>query len=201
MGRVSLRSQSEYRHMFKNLLQVWRRNRGNWLFIIAVVTVALASVLWRFDLLPQIQLEPSTPYNDGLLRGRPQPVRLVFTLLGGKELGGEELGQSPVKGFVQILKPSRQPSGNRDSIKTVAFELSPDGVTAVFIDDLPAGTYAPLIYLDLNENGELDRDEKGQAIEPSRTIETTRFSPNVTIPEKNMIQLSVASETNIVAEF
>lgn len=182
--------------MLKNFQDIWQRNRGNWLFSVAFLIITTACVLWRFNLLPEIQLEPSTPYDEGIRRGRPQPIRLVFTIIAGKKLE-----QSPVEGMVAIYRPTSRIVDAGEPLKTIGFELEAGQVASVFVNDLRAGSYAPIVFLDINGNGRLDMSENGTPLEPMKTIEEALTSPPLTISEKNVFQLEQATENNIVVFF
>ena len=179
-----------------NLVDIWCRNRGNLLLAIALGTVASAFLLWRFDLLPKIQLQPPTQLGPGATRRPPQPARLVVTLVSASTLPA-----SPLHGFVLIYGPPGFFEDGREAMRSVPFTLDEGGETSIFINDLPAGSYIPIAYLDINENGRLDTDEGGGPLEPVRTPSSRRTSPEAVLLDGEELLLTGAAETNLVLLF
>lgn len=165
--------------MLRSLIQTWQSNRGNLLFTIAVCTTAVFCGLWHYKLLPEIQLQPYSVVGDEIER-IPQPIMLIVTIISrdSKPIGSPKNGEVKLQnGLVALYNPIGNVTDNVEPQSKHRFQLKLGGVTSVVIDDLPSGTYAPLIYLDLDEDGMLGVDQQGKPKEPLRTASSPDKTP------------------------
>jgi hypothetical protein len=146
--------------MFTSILSAWKDNHGKQLLLVGGLVGLSMCLLWWRQWLPEIRFSPISagistqqpfPSNEGMF------VAHIQADPSEKQVGGGLLLFNP---FAD--NPTEIPA------KTVAFELSSDG-TATVVVDLAPGEYAAIAFLDRNNNGVMDIDETGQALEPFRT--------------------------------
>ncbi len=143
--------------MFNQLIQIWRNNHGPILFISGFVVAIVMSVMWRFDLIPDVR--PVMRSSPTLLGSRARvPTNVVVV-----SVTSEETPEAMVT--IQFFTPSDSGGESLSPLESRTEQLD-GGVKEFLITDFTRGAVAGVAYVDLNENAQLDISEDGTPIEP-----------------------------------
>ncbi|MEM8735117.1 MAG: hypothetical protein AAGG44_12885, partial [Planctomycetota bacterium] len=175
--------------MSHRLKSTWKENRGDILVSVAVTMIAIASALWYFEVLPEIDFTPMETYGENVPPPIHQPTMLVITI--GSQ---DSLPEKTMTGFVQIFSPFGDVGDGTEPVSTQTFQLHEGGLTSVVFDNLSPGDYTPVIFLDSNANGKLDFDPSFKSTEEFRTARYTNEPPENIQREDNAIELEPRSQ-------
>ncbi len=177
--------------------QIWRKNHGSLISGIAGLVVACASGLWYLDLLPEIELTPSTSIGESPV---PPSVSSLKARLMVTISSSGSLPASPQAGFVTVHAVEGRIGRQAASIADHSFLLAEGERTTVEFESLPPGTYCIVAYLDVNQNGVLDIDDAASS-EPFRTPK----SPDKTTDDldfaNNSLKLDSRGTTFLYVDF
>ncbi len=167
--------------MLKQLLQVWRNNHGPILFVSGFLVAICMSVLWRFNLIPDIG--PALRASPTLLGSRSKSLHnIVVVTVTSDDSTSEEV-------TLQFFSPSEIASETLTPVDTRTERL--EGGTAEFlISDLPRGTFAAIAYMDANENMQLDVSEDGTPTEPF-AFATTKQANDISVRAKGVFEVGM----------
>lgn len=170
------------------VVSTWKRNSGSTLVLVASIICLATCVLWYSDLLPKIELIPSSSIQDLRLERRQRPPNtLVLTMVAPSQLPA-----SPINGVIEI-HPTFGNLTVSEPIMSEPFVLTNDGVESLAISQLQSGDYSLLVYLDENNNNRLDTDEQGQPTEVYRTARSPDRRPESLQNEAATVQLKPGS--------
>ncbi|MFN3190652.1 MAG: DUF2141 domain-containing protein [Aureliella sp.] len=175
--------------MSKPATSTWKENRGDILVSVAVLMIGIASTLWYFEVLPEIDFTPMEMYGENAPPPIPQPTMLIITI--GSQ---DRLPETTMTGFVQIFSPFGNIADGSEPIATQTFQLHEGGLTSVVFDELSPGEYTPVVFLDSNANGTLDFDASSVPTEEYRTASYTNVPPENPLKEYNKIVLEPKSQ-------
>lgn len=143
--------------MLKQLIQVWRNNHGPILFTSGFIVAIVTSVMWRFDLIPDIR--PVMRSSPTLLGNRTRTLTNIVVV----SITYDENPNALVT--VQFFTPSESGSDSLTPLESRSEQLE-GGSKEFLVTDLARGAVAGIAYVDLNQNSQLDIDENGTANEP-----------------------------------
>jgi hypothetical protein len=155
--------------MLKSILKSWKENRGNLLLILGSVAGLVMSLVWYFELVPEITLVtrnmPGTLVSTGPRVASSSLVGIVRA--PARQQLPESAPTAVRQAVVEVYPPSHAPPENLSPLLLQTVELRDDGgPVAVVFNDLPPGKYAAVAYIDLNDNGRFDIEELGVTNEP-----------------------------------
>ena len=143
--------------MLKQLIQVWRNNHGPILFVSGFLVAICMSVLWRFNLIPDIG--PALRASPTLMGTRAKTVPNIVVV-------SITLDDSPdAEVTLQVFSPPDVASETLTPLETRTVQLD-EGVAEFVMTALPQGTFAAIAYFDVNENMQLDISDEGTPTEP-----------------------------------
>ncbi len=158
--------------MLQNFLKAWQNNRGNLLLVLGAVAGIMMCLVWYFKLVPKVRFVSRNVSGAIISTSLRQTLcPLVATVrLVAQPPAEEETPVVDLKAMVElhipndILQPGQAPLFSRE------LTIRNDGVAkAVVFHDIQPGTYAVLVYLDLNDNQKFDFDvELLKPLEPYR---------------------------------
>ncbi len=143
--------------MLKQLINIWRNNNGTVLFVCGITVVAVMSVLWRFDMIPEIG--PSLRASPMLVGSRANPLPNIVVV----SITSEDSPNAEV--LMQIFSPPDIGSEALSPLESHTTTLQ-DGLSEFLITGLSRGTFAGLAFVDTNSNGQIDLAEDGSPAEP-----------------------------------
>ena len=143
--------------MLKQLIQVWRNNHGPILFVSGFVVAICMSVLWRFNLIPDIG--PALRASPTLMGNRSKPATNIVVMT----VTSDELPDAEVT--IQFFSPPDMLSDTLTPLE-IRTERLESGLKEFVKTDLPRGTFAAIAFVDLNENMQLDINDEGLPTEP-----------------------------------
>ena len=174
----------------------WNKNRGNLLLVIAALASVMVSCVWYFDLLPNIRfVSAEQPLSVASPVANP-PSIIVVTLEPDKTPSEE-----PVSGYVRVHSPFGRLPESPSPIAFREFTVIDQRIMPVVFTELPAGQYALSAFLDLNENGLLDFDDKGIPLEPVRMSNLKNPSSESLELEDAGLTLGVGQALNLKLSF
>ena len=143
--------------MLKQIINSWRNNNGTILFVCGLAVMIVMSILWRFDLVPDIgQSLRASPIMIG---GRAATLpNIVVVSITSKDFPNTEVHMQ-VFSTPELVNESLSPIETRTTMMR-------DGLSEFLIMGLPRGIYAGLAYVDTNSNGIIDLAENGTPAEP-----------------------------------
>ena len=155
--------------MFKSILKSWKENRGNLLLILGSVAGLVMSLVWYFELVPEITLVtrnmPGTLVSTGPRVAASSLVGIVRAPV--RQQLPESASAAMRQAVVEVYPPSDAPPEDLSPLLLQTVELRDDGgPVAIVFNDLPPGKYAAVAYIDLNDNGRFDIEESGVTNEP-----------------------------------
>lgn len=156
---------AEAPNMLRSILKSWKENRGNLLLVLGAVAGLIMSLVWYFDLVPEVSLTARS-LPGTLISTAPRSASR--SLVGIVRLPVVEEG-APVtrQVIVEVYPPSDAVLQQHPPLLVQSVKLRNDSApVAVVFNDLPTGKYAAVAYVDLNENGRFDIDESGDISEP-----------------------------------
>jgi uncharacterized protein (DUF2141 family) len=144
--------------MLKQLIKIWRSNNGTILFAFGVVAAIFMSILWRFDMIPDIgpALRASTMII-GARQTKHVPSIVVVSITSANYPDADVI--------MQIFSAPDLASESTTPFETRTTTLR-DGLAEFVILDLPRGTFAGFAFIDANGNGQIDLAEDGSPAEP-----------------------------------
>lgn len=171
--------------MLQQIMNSWKDNRGNLLLLLGACAGVLMSVVWYFKLIPEITLVgrglPSTLISSSSMVD-PNPLVALI------RAPGLPTDQSfPDAHVVVEVYPSNEALTQQLSpLYLQAITLPTDGrLRAVVFNNLSPGQYAAVAYIDINDNGRFDVDEKGTFSEPFRLAHVVDASPRDEVAADN----------------
>jgi uncharacterized protein (DUF2141 family) len=143
--------------MLKQIINIWRNNNGSFLFACGLTVVLIMSVLWRFDMIPD--LGQSLRASPMLIGGRVTslPTIVVVSITSDETVTGEV--QMQIFSSPEMLSESLSPIESR--VTTLR-----NGKSEFLIMGLARGAYAGVAYVDTNYNGLIDFTDDGVPTEP-----------------------------------
>ncbi len=143
--------------MLKQLIQVWRNNHGPILFVSGFLVAICMSVLWRFNMIPDIG--PALRASPRLMGDRTKPApNIVVVSITSEDAPDAEI-------TLQFFAPPEFANETLTPLETRKERLD-DGIAEFLLTDLARGTFAAIAYIDANENMQLDISEEGIPTEP-----------------------------------
>ena len=143
--------------MLKQLLQVWRNNHGPILFTSGFLVAIFMSVMWRFDLIPDIR--PIMRTSPTLMGSRTRTMANIVVV----SVTCEDVPNAQVT--IQFFTPSETGSDSLTPLESRNEQLD-GGIKEFLVTDLARGAVAGIAYIDLNGNGQLDIADDGTSMEP-----------------------------------
>jgi uncharacterized protein (DUF2141 family) len=143
--------------MLKQIINIWRNNNGTFLFVCGLAVVSIMSVLWRFDMIPEIG--PSLRASPMMIGGRTTAVPTILVV----SITSEDAPDAEV--LMQIFSAIGIGSELTSPLESRTTTLQ-DGLSEFVITGLSRGTYAGLAFEDTNGNGQVDLAEDGSPTEP-----------------------------------
>jgi len=143
--------------MLKQIINIWRNNNGTILFACGLAVVIVMSILWRFDMIPDVgqSLRASPMLIGGRVTSLPNIVVVSIT------------SEDPPAAEVHMQVFST-PEMIGDSMSPIESRITTmqNGISEFLIMGLARGTYAGIAYIDSNDNGQIDLAEDGSPAEP-----------------------------------
>lgn len=158
--------------MLQNILKSWKRNHGNLLLTIGVVAALIMSLVWYFNILPDVEFVPDSTLSTQLPAGTNKTTP-VFILVSGPV---SPLGQQRrPSGIIQVHASDGNLDADTQPIQQWEFTLDHAGFATIGLMPPRSGSLAIVVFLDRNENGVLDYNSSGRPTEPLRiTPDTTK---------------------------
>lgn len=144
--------------MLKQIMNIWRNNNGTFLFACGLSVVVLMSILWRFDMIPDIG--QSLRASPTLIAGGRVTVMPNIVVVS---ISSEDFPTAEV--HMQVFSTPELVSESLSAIENRRTTLR-NGLSEFVILGLSRGAYAGLAYIDTNENGQIDFAEDGSPAEP-----------------------------------
>jgi uncharacterized protein (DUF2141 family) len=143
--------------MLKQIINIWRNNNGTLLFICGAAVVVVMSVLWRFDMIPDIgqSLRASPTVMGGRVTALPTIVVVSIT--------SDDITTADVQ--MQIFTTPAIVSESLVPIETRTVTMRA-GLSEFLVTGLARGAYAAIGYIDINSNGQIDLAADGSPAEP-----------------------------------
>lgn len=143
--------------MLKQISHIWKNNNGTVLAVCGFSAVIMMSVLWRFDLIPDIgqSLRVSPMLVGGRATSLPNIVVVSVTY--------EDMPDADV--FTQVFTAVNGDNELLTPVESRSTTLR-NGLSEFLLIGLARGVYAGLAYVDVNGNGQIDLAEDGSAAEP-----------------------------------
>ncbi len=143
--------------MLKQIINIWRNNNGSTLFVCGLLVVFFMSVLWRFDMIPDIgQSLRASPMMIGS-RVTSMPTIVVVSITSDDYKSSDV--QMQIFSAPEMVSESLAPLESRTTTMR-------DGLSEFLIMGLARGTYAGIAYVDVNSNGQIDLADDGSPAEP-----------------------------------
>lgn len=158
--------------MLQHFIKAWQNNRGNLLVILGTVAGILMCLVWYFKLVPKVRFV-SRNFGGSIISNslRQTQCPLVATVrLVTQTAADEETPVVDLKAIVELHTPNEVLQPGQAPLFSRQLSISNDGIAkAVVFQDLLPGSYAVLVYLDLNDNQKFDIDiESMKPLEPYR---------------------------------
>ncbi|MDX1928034.1 MAG: DUF2141 domain-containing protein [Pirellulaceae bacterium] len=143
--------------MLKQIINIWRNNNGSFLFACGLTVVLVMSVLWRFDMIPDLgqSLRASPMMIGGRVTSMPTVVVVSIT--------SEDTATADV--HMQVFASPEMINESLSPIETRVTTMK-NGLSEFLIMGLARGAYAGIAYVDLNGNGQIDLADDGMPAEP-----------------------------------
>ncbi len=156
--------------LIQSLTRTWKNNHGGLLLGMGVVAAVIMSLVWYFNVLPDVELVPESNIGNPLQPTSQSPLIVVIS--------GEpsESVERPTPGYVLLLDQAGKLTENLESSGTLPFFIDEKGLGSVAIRRPQFINFAVIAFLDSNQNGRLDF-KNGVPTEPVRTPLSPRTQP------------------------
>lgn len=160
--------------MLKQIVDIWRNNYGSLLSGCGLAVVIVMSVLWRFDMIPDIgQSLRASPMMIGP-RVASLPNIVVVSIMS------DDLQDAEV--LMQVYSAPGLPSDTLAPLESRATVMQ-SGLSEFLITGLARGTYAGLAYVDTNSNGQVDLAQDGSPAEPFGMVKMKTYDESKSLPD------------------
>ena len=188
--------------MFDQFRQIWRQNNGNLLLMMGGIVIAIGSVVWYFNVLPDVRLVVPNNLALQLPASSNRPTEELIVLIRGPARSPSML--RGIQGMVMLLPPAGELTEFPQPLQTLPFEMDARGMAGVTLNGTGRPEVAIAAFLDLNSNGILDIDAAGLPTEPVRLSSfpmeeprTLSLSVSPIVPESGsptIVELDFTSE-------
>ena len=143
--------------MLKQIFNIWRNNNGTFLTACGLAVMIVMSILWRFDLIPD--LGQSLRVSPILLGGRVTSLPNIVVV----SITSDDFPTAEVQ--MQVFSTPEMVNESLSPIESHLTTLR-NGLSEFLLMGLARGAYAGIAYIDVNNNGQLDLGEDGSPAEP-----------------------------------
>ncbi len=160
--------------MLKQIIHIWRNNNGTILFACGAAVVAVMSMLWRFDMIPDIgqSLRASPMLIAGRVTSLPNIVVVSIT--------SDDFPDAEV--HMQVFAAPDMVSEFSSPVESRTTTLH-NGLSEYLLMGLARGTYGGIAYIDSNANGQIDLAADGSAAEPYGLVRVSTPAEAHTLPK------------------